>query len=68
MCGNYNNDDSDDNLKPDNTQAKNVIELGNSWRSEGDDDPGSVSDTAHNFTEQIFYRIYNTLQLHVLFT
>lgn len=48
MCGNYNNNAKDDNLKPDNTQAKNSTELGNSWKSEGDDDPGSVSDTAYN--------------------
>lgn len=52
MCGNYNNDISDDDLKPDNTPAKNVIELGNSWRSEGDNDAGSVSETAWNFTQQ----------------
>lgn len=49
MCGNYNNDGSDEYLKPDKTPAKDVIELGNSWRSEGDDDEGSVSDTAHNY-------------------
>ncbi|XP_024117279.1 zonadhesin-like, partial [Oryzias melastigma] len=40
MCGNYNHDSSDDNLKPDKQPAKDVIELGNSWKSEGDSDPG----------------------------
>lgn len=68
MCGNYNNDNSDDKLKPDNTQAMEYIELGNSWRAEGDDDPGSVSDPAYNFTQQILYRLHNTLQLHALLT
>lgn len=42
MCGNYNNESSDDNLKPDKQPAKDVIELGNSWKSDGDSDPGSV--------------------------
>lgn len=42
MCGNYNNQSSDDNLKPDKQPAKDVIELGNSWISDGDSDPGSV--------------------------
>lgn len=62
MCGNYNNDKSDDNLKPDSTPAKDDIELGNSWRSEGDDDPGSVSDTAHKFiTRRKFLADFTTL-------
>uniref|UniRef100_A0A3P9KZD7 Zonadhesin, like n=1 Tax=Oryzias latipes TaxID=8090 RepID=A0A3P9KZD7_ORYLA len=39
MCGNYNHDSTDDNLKPDKQPAKDVIELGNSWKSEGDSDP-----------------------------
>lgn len=42
MCGNYNHNSSDDNLKPDKQPAKDPIELGNSWKSEGDSDPGSV--------------------------
>lgn len=42
MCGNYNHNASDDNLMPNKKPAKNVIELGNSWKSEGDSDPGSV--------------------------
>uniref|UniRef100_A0A668A5K6 Zonadhesin, like n=1 Tax=Myripristis murdjan TaxID=586833 RepID=A0A668A5K6_9TELE len=42
MCGNYNHDSSDDNLMPNKKPAKDVIELGNSWKSEGDSDPGSV--------------------------
>lgn len=40
MCGNYNGDAADDNLMPGGKPAKDVIELGNSWKSEGDSDPG----------------------------
>uniref|UniRef100_A0A3P8WR70 Zonadhesin n=1 Tax=Cynoglossus semilaevis TaxID=244447 RepID=A0A3P8WR70_CYNSE len=36
MCGNYNKNSSDDNLMPNKIPAKDVIELGNSWKSEGD--------------------------------
>lgn len=43
MCGNYNHIDSDDNLMPNNKPAKDSIELGNSWKSEGDSDPGLVT-------------------------
>lgn len=42
MCGNYNDDEADDNLMPNKMPAKDDIELGNSWKSEGDNDPGSV--------------------------
>lgn len=42
MCGNYNHNSSDDNLMPNKKPAKDVIELGNSWKSDGDSDPGSV--------------------------
>ncbi|XP_037537371.1 zonadhesin, like [Nematolebias whitei] len=45
MCGNYNHDGSDDNLMPNNKPAKDAIELGNSWKSEGDSDPGCQPDT-----------------------
>uniref|UniRef100_A0AAQ5X438 Zonadhesin, like n=2 Tax=Amphiprion ocellaris TaxID=80972 RepID=A0AAQ5X438_AMPOC len=45
MCGNYNHNSSDDNLMPDNKPAKDVIELGNSWKSDGDSDPGCQPDT-----------------------
>ncbi|XP_029931628.1 zonadhesin, like [Myripristis murdjan] len=45
MCGNYNHDSSDDNLMPNKKPAKDVIELGNSWKSEGDSDPGCLPDT-----------------------
>ncbi|XP_014902117.1 zonadhesin, like [Poecilia latipinna] len=45
MCGNYNHDNSDDNLMPDKRPAKDVIELGNSWKSDGDSDPGCQPDT-----------------------
>nr|XP_049615661.1 zonadhesin, like isoform X24 [Syngnathus scovelli] len=44
MCGNYNHNSSDDNLKPDKQPAKDVIQLGNSWKSEGDSDPGCQPD------------------------
>lgn len=42
MCGNYNADEADDNLMPNKMPAKDDIELGNSWQSEGDNDPRSV--------------------------
>ncbi|PWA14817.1 hypothetical protein CCH79_00014482 [Gambusia affinis] len=45
MCGNYNHNSSDDNLMPDKRPAKDVIELGNSWKSDGDSDPGCQPDT-----------------------
>ncbi|KAM6949505.1 IgGFc-binding protein-like [Aplochiton taeniatus] len=45
MCGNYNHNSSDDNLMPDGKPAKDAIELGNSWKSEGDSDPGCQPDT-----------------------
>uniref|UniRef100_UPI0037E8B019 zonadhesin, like n=1 Tax=Semicossyphus pulcher TaxID=241346 RepID=UPI0037E8B019 len=45
MCGNYNQDAEDDNLMPNKKPAKDVIELGNSWKSEGDSDPGCQPDT-----------------------
>ncbi|KAJ8338240.1 hypothetical protein SKAU_G00372060 [Synaphobranchus kaupii] len=44
MCGNYNNNSTDDNLMPNGLQAKDVIELGNSWKAEGDSDPGCQPD------------------------
>ncbi|KAK2913695.1 hypothetical protein Q8A67_002094 [Cirrhinus molitorella] len=44
MCGNYNGDSSDDNLKPDGEPAKDAIELGDSWKAEGDSDPGCQPD------------------------
>ncbi|XP_054457047.1 zonadhesin, like [Anoplopoma fimbria] len=45
MCGNYNHNSSDDNLMPDKKPAKDAIELGNSWKSDGDSDPGCQPDT-----------------------
>ncbi|XP_029382830.1 zonadhesin, like [Echeneis naucrates] len=45
MCGNYNHNSSDDNLMPNKKPAKDVIELGNSWKSVGDSDPGCQPDT-----------------------
>ncbi|KAG5852102.1 hypothetical protein ANANG_G00058860 [Anguilla anguilla] len=44
MCGNYNGNSTDDNLMPNGHQAKDVIELGNSWKAEGDSDPGCQPD------------------------
>ncbi|XP_067380543.1 zonadhesin, like isoform X2 [Channa argus] len=45
MCGNYNHKSSDDNLMPNKNPAKDDIELGNSWKSDGDSDPGCQPDT-----------------------
>ncbi|XP_051561427.1 zonadhesin, like [Myxocyprinus asiaticus] len=45
MCGNYNGDSSDDNLMPNGKPAKDVKELGNSWKAEGDSDPGCQPDS-----------------------
>ncbi|XP_056156221.1 zonadhesin, like [Lampris incognitus] len=45
MCGNYNHNSSDDNLMPNKKPAKDVIELGNSWKADGDSDPGCKPDT-----------------------
>ncbi|KAF7207355.1 zonadhesin-like, partial [Nothobranchius furzeri] len=45
MCGNYNSNSSDDNLMPNKKPAKDAIELGNSWKSDGDSDPGCKPDT-----------------------
>ncbi|KAJ8416809.1 hypothetical protein AAFF_G00326870 [Aldrovandia affinis] len=44
MCGNYNSNSTDDNLMPNGLPAKDVIELGNSWKAEGDSDPGCQPD------------------------
>ncbi|KAM3842689.1 LOW QUALITY PROTEIN: zonadhesin, like [Diretmus argenteus] len=45
MCGNYNHNSSDDDLMPDKKPAKDAIQLGNSWKSEGDSDAGCQQDT-----------------------
>ncbi|XP_048883722.1 IgGFc-binding protein-like [Brienomyrus brachyistius] len=44
MCGNYNDDSMDDDLMPNGRPAKDVVELGNSWKAEGDSDPGCQPD------------------------
>nr|XP_014346149.1 PREDICTED: zonadhesin [Latimeria chalumnae] len=44
LCGNYNGEPSDEYLMPDGALASNVTHLGNSWKSEGDDDPGCQPD------------------------
>ncbi|XP_060951875.1 zonadhesin, like [Limanda limanda] len=45
MCGNYNHNSTDENLMPNKKPSKDVIELGNSWKSDGDSDPGCQPDT-----------------------
>ncbi|XP_061664711.1 zonadhesin, like isoform X2 [Syngnathoides biaculeatus] len=45
MCGNYNGNASDDNLKPDKKPAKDAIQLGNSWKADGDSQTGCQPDT-----------------------
>ncbi|XP_069845370.1 zonadhesin [Dipodomys merriami] len=40
MCGNYNNNSLDDNLKPDKRPASNSSQLGASWRIAESSDPG----------------------------
>ncbi|XP_030193878.1 zonadhesin, like isoform X2 [Gadus morhua] len=45
MCGNYNGNSSDDYLMPNKKPAKDGIELGNSWKSEGDSEPGCLPDS-----------------------
>ncbi|XP_074518433.1 zonadhesin, like [Halichoeres trimaculatus] len=44
MCGNYNGNSADDNLMPNKEPAKDAIELGNSWKADGDSDPGCSPD------------------------
>eukprot|EP00062_Callorhinchus_milii_P025595 gi/632986747/ref/XP_007910409.1/ PREDICTED: IgGFc-binding protein-like [Callorhinchus milii] len=44
MCGNYNQDQSDELLMPDGKMANNVTHFGNSWKDEGDSDPGCKPD------------------------
>ncbi|XP_045921251.1 zonadhesin, like [Micropterus dolomieu] len=45
MCGNYNHNSSDDNLMSNKKPTNDVIELGNSWKSDGDSDAGCQPDT-----------------------
>ncbi|KAF6128234.1 zonadhesin [Phyllostomus discolor] len=40
LCGNYNNNSLDDNLKPDEKPATNSIQLGVSWKSKEYSEPG----------------------------
>ncbi|KAF6357738.1 zonadhesin [Rhinolophus ferrumequinum] len=40
LCGNYNNDSLDDNLKPDKKAAGNSIQLGAAWKSNEYSEPG----------------------------
>ncbi|CAI5677406.1 unnamed protein product [Oreochromis niloticus] len=44
MCGNFNGNPDDDNLKPDNTPAANTNELGDSWQV-ADSDPDCTDGT-----------------------
>lgn len=48
MCGNYNHNSTDDDLMSNKQPAKDAIELGNSWKSEGDSDKGSVQQCCTN--------------------
>lgn len=56
MCGNYNHNSSDDNLMPNKKPAKDVIELGNSWKSDGDSDPGSVGYNHNSWFTMIIWK------------
>ncbi|XP_076013062.1 zonadhesin, like [Genypterus blacodes] len=69
MCGNYNGNASDDNLMPDNKPAKDAIQLGNSWKSEGDSDPNCQPDTrpdVHPNCTVEEEKQYETLCAHVI--
>ncbi len=68
MCGNYNGDSSDDNLMPDGKPANNDTELGNSWKAEGDSDPGSVLHCLvplHNSEKNKHQKIAVALVIHM---
>ncbi|XP_069463306.1 IgGFc-binding protein-like [Ambystoma mexicanum] len=45
MCGNYNANSSDELMMPSGQQATNVTQFGNSWKADGDSDPGCQPDT-----------------------
>ncbi|XP_078524644.1 IgGFc-binding protein-like [Lissotriton helveticus] len=45
MCGNYNANSTDELMMPNGQQAVNVTQFGNSWKAEGDSDPGCQPDT-----------------------
>uniref|UniRef100_A0A3Q3EYV3 Zonadhesin, like n=1 Tax=Labrus bergylta TaxID=56723 RepID=A0A3Q3EYV3_9LABR len=45
MCGNYNHNSTDDDRMPNKKPAKDAIQLGNSWKAEGDSDHGCTPDT-----------------------
>ncbi|XP_030044013.1 zonadhesin [Microcaecilia unicolor] len=44
MCGNFNGNITDELLMPNGHLARNVTEFGNSWKAEGDSDPGCQPD------------------------
>nr|XP_033779282.1 zonadhesin-like [Geotrypetes seraphini] len=44
MCGNFNGNITDELLMPNGHLAQNVTEFGNSWKAEGDSDPGCQPD------------------------
>uniref|UniRef100_UPI00398EA458 zonadhesin-like n=1 Tax=Pristiophorus japonicus TaxID=55135 RepID=UPI00398EA458 len=50
MCGNFNNNGSDELLMPNGLPAKNAPQLGNSWQVEGDNDPRCASDDRVDLT------------------
>ncbi|KAG2468426.1 FCGBP protein, partial [Polypterus senegalus] len=52
MCGNYNGYTGDELLMPNGQLAKDEVQLGNSWKSEGDSDPGCQSDDREDLNAQ----------------
>ncbi|XP_051780732.1 zonadhesin, like [Erpetoichthys calabaricus] len=52
MCGNYNGYTGDELLMPNGQLAKDEVQLGNSWKSEGDSDPGCQPDDREDLNAQ----------------
>ncbi|TNN41392.1 Zonadhesin [Liparis tanakae] len=67
MCGNYNHNSTDDNLMPDKKPAKDVIQLGNSWKSDGDSDPGSVAHGLFRVDSRSSRSTLSTLSSHTCY-
>ncbi|XP_061431558.1 IgGFc-binding protein-like isoform X4 [Lethenteron reissneri] len=47
LCGNYNQNGTDDYLMPNGELATSAAQLGDSWKAEGDDDAGCKPDEPH---------------------
>nr|XP_032830928.1 zonadhesin-like [Petromyzon marinus] len=47
LCGNYNQNGTDDYLMPNGKLATSAAQLGDSWKAEGDDDAGCKPDEPH---------------------